>query len=154
MNPRAIWCQRESGRAVRVVDPMNAPSHWLKTVSPLLEYIELAVGFFDYEAIPLLHLSTSIKPADHKSRRLRQWVRGPKDRSRTRMDTASPPQPFGARCCRSPRTLSICSRALRRSSAISAASTCGSGSLEESSSESSFSQKMSRLHLSRATISP
>src|SRR5690348_4874011 len=67
-------------------------------------------------------------------------------------------QPLGllmvlARCCNSPNTLSICSSAARRSSAISSAKMCGSGKLAESSSDSSLSQKMSRLHLSRATNS-
>jgi hypothetical protein len=48
---------------------------------------------------------------------------------------------------------SICPSAERRSSAISWASTCGSGRVAESSRLSSRSQKMSSEHLSRATIS-
>jgi hypothetical protein len=46
-----------------------------------------------------------------------------------------------------------CSNAARRSSTISAAMMAGAGRLSESSSESSLSQKMSRLALSRATSS-
>lgn len=57
------------------------------------------------------------------------------------------------RCSKSPSTSSICPSADRRSSAISCASKCGSGRLAESSRLSSRSQKMSRLTLSRATIS-
>jgi hypothetical protein len=51
---------------------------------------------------------------------------------------------------RSPRISSICPRALRRSSAISAAITSGSGRFSASRRLSSLSQKRSRLHLSRA----
>lgn len=58
-----------------------------------------------------------------------------------------------ARAWRSPSTLSICSSADRKSSAISAARMWGSGNFAESSSDSSLSQKMSRLQLSRATRS-
>ena len=65
-------------------------------------------------------------------------------------------QPAGSqtwRCCRSPRMSSICPRAERRSSAISCASTCGSGRVAESSRLSSRSQVRSRLTLSRASSS-
>ena len=55
---------------------------------------------------------------------------------------------------RSPAIILNCSSAASRSSTIAAASTPGSGRLALSSRLSSFSQKMSRLALSRATISP
>ena len=67
------------------------------------------------------------------------------------VESQSPTKPF--QVCRSPAINRNCSSAASRSSTISKAITPGAGRLSLSANESSFSQKMSRLVLSRAISS-